>query len=298
MGSRGELGEHYGKIVNETVPEAVSIQRWALRLDPARLAMVFGPGTNRDEIAACLQDAASFLAEARYALAEAHAHWLWHTEMAEQPDAKSARFWSQFYLDDAILRMYSTAETVVAFADLHFDSRAMKRALSKKVRKELRGQSRFIGLGKLLQAVGSTDDLQTAVVMVANDPNWLFVTDYRNKWIHEQRPRLEGLGLSYQRRKRWQQDKHDRSSNTWVLGIGGGDPPDLTVDEFFEKTDSAYVLLRGLVEQCCRELENELSRREPRFPERLEPVLDERSDPPRLKGKRIVSQEIDSRARD
>jgi hypothetical protein len=298
MGYRGELGEHYGNIVNEKVPEAVSIHQRALRLDPARFAMVFGPGTNRDEIAACLQDAASFLAEARYALAEAHAQWLWHTEVAEPADPISARFWSQFYLDDAILRMYSTAETVAAFAELHLDVRSMKQRLPKKAREGIRGQSRVIRLSKLLDKVGSVGDLQANIAAIATDASWLFVTDYRDRWVHEQRPRLEGLGLSYQRRKRWQQDQQDSKGNTWVLGIGGGDPPDLTAEKFFEKTDVAYRLLRGLVEQCCRELENELSKRAPRFPHRVEAVLDDESDPPRTKGKRIVPQEIDSSVRD
>ncbi len=298
MGSRGQLDERYSKIISAEVPEAFSIQEWTLRLDPARFAMVFGPGTNRDEIAACLQDAASFLAETRYALAEAHAHWIWHTEMTERSDPIAASFWSQFYLDDAILRIYSTAEAVAAFADLYLQTRSLKRPLTKKERRELRGESRFIGLSNLLQAVGSTGDLQTQITTVGTDPNWRFMTDYRNKWTHEQRPRLKGLGLSYQRRNRWEQDKEDIGGNTWTLGIGGGDPPDLTVDEFFEKTDSAYVLLRGVVEECCREMEHELSVRERRFPERLEPVIDAHSEPPRVLGKRIIPQQIDSSIRD
>jgi hypothetical protein len=38
---------------------------------------------------------------------------------------------------------------------------------------------------------------------------------------------------------------------------GGGDPPDVTIEELFEKTDEAYRVLRRLIEICCSELEAE-----------------------------------------
>jgi hypothetical protein len=294
--TRGELTQAQVDAITVKVPDAGLIEERALLLSPNRLAIVFGPGTNRDEAAACLQDAADFLTEAHYALTEAHAHWLWHTEIANDPnDLFSAPFWSRFYIDDAILRMYSSAESVAAFADLFLDVRLMKRGLTKKERKALRGESRLIGISRLFPRVESTGHLQTAIVGVANDANWRLMTAYRHNWVHEQRPRLEGLGITFRRRKRWRKDTKDETGNTWTLPLSPGDPPDVTVDQLFERTDAAYRLLRSLVEQCCADMEAELSSRERRLPSRVESEVNNEHGRRRVKSTRLVTREIDSR---
>jgi hypothetical protein len=256
MPSRGELGEIDAARINSMIPEAVSLEKRAGDLNPDQLAIVFGPRSDRELAAAYLQDVTAFLCEARYALAEAQAHWIWHTKNCPLEENITALFFAQYYLDDAVLRMYSTGEHLEGFVRcyLGIGGRAIKTALAKE---KDRNDSHLARLGRYSKTVQQPHLLLTRIAALVDDGNWAFVSDYRRKWVHDQRLRLEGLGISYKREKRWKKT----GPGTFVLGIGEGDAPDLTIQQFFDRTVAAYGLLRDLVEQCCKDLEAELAER-------------------------------------
>jgi hypothetical protein len=256
MPSRGELGKDHLAEINSRIPEAISLENRALDLNPTQVAMVFGPRSNRELAAAYLQDVAAFLAEARYALVEAESHWIWHTKNSPREENITALFYAQYYLDDAILRMYSTGEHAAGFVECYLSIHrgAIKVALEKN---KDRNNSRLVRLGGYCRRVKQPRLVLSRIIALVDDASWTFVSDYRNKWVHEQRPRLEGLGISYRRQERWKKT----GPGTFMLGIGGGDPPDLTIQEFFDRTISAYGLLRDLVRQCCDDLEAEVAER-------------------------------------
>lgn len=89
---------------------------------------------------------------------------------------------------------------------------------------------------------------------LTHSTSWLFVNDYRNAFVHVQRRRLEGLGITFARRERWQESMDEKGQRIRTLN-GGGDPPDLTLQEMFERTDEGYRLLWALVDACCAEVE-------------------------------------------
>lgn len=276
MPSRGERSEADLAEINSEIPEAVSLEKRALDLNPDKVAMLFGPRSDRDKAAACLQDVAAFLTEARYALFEARAHWIWHTKDSPREPNIAGLFWAQYYLDDAVLRMYSTGEHAAGFIGCYFGiGRDAIRTASGKTKG--RGASRLAGLGWYGRSVERAEPILERLVALLDDASWAFVSEYRNKWVHEQRPRLQGLGDTYARRTRWKKAKHrlsdlnvlgtsvsegQRDVTTYMLGLGSGDPPDLTIDVFFEKTTHAYALLRDLVEGCCEEFEAEVAQRQ------------------------------------
>lgn len=273
--------------------DAVGLQRWSLEAGPVRAAFVYGPGTSKDEAAACLQDATDLLGEARFALVEARAHRHWYALKAIPTDPFAAVFWSQFYLDDAILRIYSSGEAIACFVELFLDFDGARRTLSKADRKSMnaRGSSRLARLCLLLAHLKLTGAIVEHVTRVINDNRWSAAVDYRNKWVHEQRPRIHGLGITYRRRQRWMRD--DATSNTWSLGFGGGDPADIELDELFKVAEGSYHELWRLVEQCCLTFEDELSRRQRRFPQKIATAVKDATPRPRRLRTNVEDQAID-----
>jgi hypothetical protein len=236
------------------IPEAQSLQERAVHLNPVQIAMLFGPRTSRDMASVYLQDTADFLLEGHYALTQASTHW--YKRRSGRNETIRALFWAQYYLDDAVLRLYSTGEHAAGFVECYLDikRRAMNVALGKN---KDRNDSRLARLGRYCRTVSQPDLVMSRIIALVDHASWTFVSDYRNKWVHEQRPRLEGLGISYERRRRWR----DAEGGSFVLGFGGGDQPDLSIQEFLDRTIHAYGLLKDVVEQCCDDLEAEVAER-------------------------------------
>ena len=69
-----------------------------------------------------------------------------------------------------------------------------------------------------------------AVAKLSKSPEWLATFRYRNCWVHEQPPSVDGLGIIYRRRKRWRDSSTGKSK---MLGIGGGDEAEWAVDDLF-----------------------------------------------------------------
>ncbi len=245
--TRGDLDKSTLRHLNRLVPEAVSLHRRTLGLNPSFIEMIFGPETTRGIAAVCLDDAADLLTEARYALIEAHAHRLWHSQGATSTRDISELFWSRFYLDDAILRTYAAGESLGAFLYLELggpDLRPSGRQPS--------SHSRLVSVATRVKAALPRDKLARRTITLVECPSWEFLKLYRDKWMHDQRPRLRGLGLTYGRRTRWESSVDGRTSS---LTIGGGDPTPVTIEELFEHTDEAYRLLRTLISRSCSRLE-------------------------------------------
>lgn len=65
-----------------------------------------------------------------------------------------------------------------------------------------------------------THPVTKAVLRLVNSAEWIKTVNYRNDWVHNQPPTVEGMGIVYERRLRWEVSKSYAQ-----LSFGGGDEP-------------------------------------------------------------------------
>jgi hypothetical protein len=133
------------------------------------------------------------LNEARMALIEADACKLYYGE--REPNPTEAAYWCRFYLDDATLRLYSSSEHVLRAVTYHY---GLKSPAS-----DPNGSRQMSLLVNVIKAAGQSKQpvvsAQVAKVLrkVRYNPSWSSCKDYRDKWVHNERPRLPGLTSPY-----------------------------------------------------------------------------------------------------
>lgn len=233
--SRGELDElTLGRIANR-LPDLQPLWTCVCGLSPDFISMNFDPNSTIPVAAVSLYDAVNVLSEARYALHEAYAHRIWYSEKSPTPNPTAAIFFSRFYLDDAALRLYAAGEHVATaiIMMLEIDSEKLK-----PYRKERVSLTSIIGHFLKDQMAGHP--ITRAVLELASLQEWQKTITYRNKWVHDKPPTIQGLGIVYERRKRWKVvQKGDRV--TQVLHFGGGDTPQYSIDDLFGFIQPALV---------------------------------------------------------
>jgi hypothetical protein len=249
--------------IRTRIADAISVQRLIFELDPQTIAMVYGPGTTRDVAAACLTDAAEELAECCFALCEASAYELAYHRSTEDQARSSHLAMAQFYLDDAVvLRLHASAESVAAFLQAFLDVPALELAAVERIgrerlNREMDVKSDFLRIGRLLKASALDDDLAGQLVAMCDARETKLVATYRNDWVHHQRWRIEGAGLSFDRRQRWVHDTTEDGGAVSSLGLNQGDASKITIDDAMHLVISTYHRLRDLIFAChgCFEAE-------------------------------------------
>jgi hypothetical protein len=90
--------------------------------------------------------------------------------------------------------------------------------------------------------------LSNSLFVLGDSADWQFAMSYRGRIVHDQPPAIDGLGLSYRRRLRWNVSA-DKTKKR--LEFVGGDPPEydittvarhiLSANELFVKTVAATL---------------------------------------------------------
>ena len=233
-----QLSDEQWAEITAKVPRAVEIQS-RLLLPVVLIAMKAGPKKRLDIATVCLHDASEVACEVVYALDQAYASLVWFREVHPQaPLETEACIRGKFYADDAALRLYATAEHIanfiVAFLEIE------KSTLGPY---EEKNASHAHVVGKYLMKEMPTHEISMAVKDLLTEKNWGKAMNYRNMWVHEQPPLIEGVGTVYERKGRWTKTEHG-----YALGIGGGDKPQYTIDSLLEmvlSTSHALMKLLG-----------------------------------------------------
>ena len=173
--------------------------------------------------AVCLHDSAYTMQEALFAICEAMKHHLYYAERRDPPDAHAAVFYARFFADDAALRAYAAGEHLAA-AILKIQDLDVS-ALSTTTQ---RGSSLQARVGLFMAKCLPDHPVTAAVVALASSANWQRTVRYRNLWVHEQPPRIAGLGDRFKRDVRWQESPDGQSVS---MGLGGADAPELSAPE-------------------------------------------------------------------
>lgn len=234
---RGQLSEAALARIKESLPRASCLARIG-RLLPESVALHFDPDAGMDIAVVCLRDAAEYFQEAWLALHECKAGMEWYGVELDPPDEKMAIFVGRFFADDVALRIYSTAEHVAAFLQsyLGISEDDLKPYSSGRT-------SKASMVGHYLMEEKPDHEMTKAVKEFIGREECKFALDYRNKWVHDQRPRIAGLGMVWKREKQWRETEEGRT-----LSIGMGDQPSLTVDTVASTMEVALEALARLLD--------------------------------------------------
>ncbi len=213
--SRGLLGKKVLKEIAKQLPDIKQLNIDILSCVPEVVSFRFPPDSTVPVASVCLHDAFDVLADATYAFGEILAHRAWYLEKRETPIEMTAIHFTRFYADDVALRLYAAGEHLAnAIIDM---LEIKKRSLIPYKKKRI---SRQIIIGKYMEREEPAHAITQAVKKLMQSKEWLATLDYRSKWVHGKPPIIKGLGIQYERRKRWEiSDKHFR------LSFGGGDEP-------------------------------------------------------------------------
>jgi hypothetical protein len=208
---------------NQILPDIDRLVKRVMSLMPDFISLHFGPSSDFPVAAACLQDANRTLCEARYALLESFAHKIWYLEKVSPPDEFQAAFFGRFYADDAVLRLYSSAEHLAKALVFIFG------VTDDDLKENRKGEgTRFVAVKKILSREQPTHPIALAITELYNSSEWKTAMHYRDTWVHQQPPIVEGLGTVYRRERRW---LHSTSDNSYKLGLGNGDEPQYSMDD-------------------------------------------------------------------
>ena len=227
--------------IEAKLPKVCSIQR-KLVLPIDLIAAKLPPESKMDISLVNLRDASEVACEVEYALYEALSYHV-RINGSDENDKYIFIQRCKFYLDDAALRLYAAAEHIANFI-LNFwaiDTRKLE-----PYRKDKRA-SLASTVGLFLIAEMPSLEITIFTKELAKDPNWQKTLLYRNRWVHEQPPLIEEMGISYKRKSRWKKTH----SGIYALGIGLGDKADLTLEKLLEMILSAYSKFTVFLEKAA-----------------------------------------------
>lgn len=231
---RGSLYKEILLEISRKIPSLEDLQQTVLRLTPDLISIRFPPESTIPIASVCFHDTLSALEEANYALHEVFASRIWYLEKCNPPNEDMAIFLGKFYIDDVILRLYSAGEHLAEGISnlLSLEEEKLKQLKGKKTRQQ-------IVVGNFLKTKMPSNPITQIILRLADSIEWQKTLDYRGKWVHNQPPLIKGFGIAYKREKRWQKTK---SGKAVELGIGGGDIPNLSVDDLISFTSPSMLL--------------------------------------------------------
>jgi hypothetical protein len=222
MLSRGKLEESDYTDINNKVPNLDRQYSSVLALSPSLIPIVFPPNSRVPIAAVCLRDATNVLADANFALRESFAHQLWYQKNPNEAREWVGVYYSKFFADDVALRLYSAGEHLAKAIECMLE---IDKADLEKYRKKNRISQQVL-IGKFLHHEHPHHKITQAIKQLVQSKDWRKTLNYRNDWVHQQPPSLEGLGIVYKRQNRWQV-----TDAAIQLSFGGGDKPDYSISD-------------------------------------------------------------------
>lgn len=217
-----------------------------------------GLGLGRFRALRRLVDGWHMLNQARLALVEADACKIFYEEI--QPEVTESRYRCRFYLDDAALRLCSSCEHLLHFAIRYWNLPVARR----KVRDD-KGPTPL--LVRVIQA-SEKSPLPEVRLSVAkplrnlrSNKHWIECVKYRNAWVHNELPAVDGLGCALSFREIGEKERNVIESLVglprvpirmprWGMTVKTG----LDIDQLHRHITQAYAALyralEGFLDTC------------------------------------------------
>jgi hypothetical protein len=220
--------------IRAKLPNAVEVQVELVSLPIDFMAQAAGPRSKIGIAAVSLRDASEVACEAVYALEQAYSNIVYYREECPgAPKEPEAVFLGKFYADDVALRLYAAGEHVANFIIAFLN---IAEADLEPYKAKYTSQQAAVGNYMLKQNPGH--GISSALKKLLAEKRWYKTIEYRNIWVHEQPPLIEGQGIVYRR-------KDAIGSPTRFLG--GGDQPEYTIDSLLDMVTAAAHALVDLL---------------------------------------------------
>jgi hypothetical protein len=234
---RGALDESE-KRINAQLPDIADLVQAAPQLSWDWNSYAFAKAPTIPIAGVCLHDAISTLEAARFAMFEALAHEVWYSQQATDVNHQPSPAWwyQRFFADDAVLRMYAVAEDMAEAIIYMLNVKDADLAPYKK-----RYTSQQTIVGNYLRKKSRDHELTGVIKQLASNREWRWTRVYRDRWVHEQPPLMEGFGIRFKRKPRWQPvEGASVPQKTMYIG-SSGDPPDYTVEQLVTNARGALT---------------------------------------------------------
>lgn len=240
--SRGLLGEDTLKELSKELPDLRELHILVLTLSPDFISMKMPPESEIPIAAVCLQDSVSVLVDASHAFHEILAHRSWYLEKRETPLERTAIHFTRYYADDLALRLYSASEHLAnaIIYMLEISEQALSRYKKNRVSKQS-------VVGHFLIKEKPNHPVTREICKLVDSEDWCKTKDYRDDWVHNKPPIIEGTGIAYERRTRWEVTDTHRG-----ISFGGGDRPKYSADELLEFTKAALFLFTEVLKAVTK----------------------------------------------
>jgi hypothetical protein len=180
-GIRGGIPADRMEQIQAALPRSMDLQD----LNPCLVDPIAALGSEQTKVRAHvrLSQGWHLLNEVRSALIEAEACKVFYEEC--EPNTMEAIYWARFYLDDAALRLNSSGEhllrSMIYYWSLGVDPKARESLLI-----------------KVITASGKSHLPQVSEVVATSlrglTTDWNECKKYRDDWVHNERPGIDGLG--------------------------------------------------------------------------------------------------------
>lgn len=236
--------------IKRQVPCLDGLSEQVLSLAPDFISINFPPDSLVPVAAACFHDTLHTLAEARYALLEAHSQGTWYRGKGDQGAKRTAIWMESFYAGDAAFRLYSAGEHLASaiICMMEISDSDLRRFKSKH-------SSTQATVGQYLLKKKPLLPISKAIATLAKSIAWAEAIKYRNDLVHEQPPSVAGLGIVFKRSKRW---RLSPDGKTPILSIGKGDKPDFDTQQVIKLMTTALELLIDALKVCLAFYEDQL----------------------------------------
>jgi hypothetical protein len=196
----------------------------------------------------CLSDAGERFSMARLSLQEAYACLYYYRILKEEEAA--AVLLSKYYADYTALFLYAIAEDIsefiLHFLDIKKDCEDYYNNTKASQQKKISSNAAKVGV--FLKKQFQNEYITKLIDDLDGNASWKKTMKYRNTWVHEKPPIVDGLGIQYSRGTMIT----TLDDGTKKLDFGGGAPYNYTIDELLSTVHEASEILAHVLSELVR----------------------------------------------
>jgi hypothetical protein len=243
----GNLSKKSANEIRKSLP--VLPDRWLAITFPEQFAFSIND-LNKDETThislVCLYDAFRRTESALNCLFEGYANMIWYRKEKKDIEPKSREFFTvlkgKFYAEYNFLFLYAIGEDIADFVlnfltkEKEFNKWQKQESVQKKLDKK-KITSKAAKVGVFMADQHSSHKITKIILKLRDNKFWNDAMKYRNTWVHQKPPIVEGLGIEYNRQSKiWVKD------NAKGFGLGTWSNPDYKVEEVMKIAHEATTI--------------------------------------------------------
>jgi hypothetical protein len=249
---RGSISREQLKAFFTSVIDSRETERLIMGLDPRQ----FSSGEHVQAAIVSLQDAVSTFQAARYALIEAQAHLAHYGNDAGGNPSPAAAFFTQYYLEDAYMRLPRAADLVATTLARYLE------IPDKDVEREQKlAGSVSRGLANYLTRHLQDSSIAKGFQRLTDREDWKFVVNLRDSWVRGKAVRIQGAGIAHSRQVGWailEEQQAERTARDFgmllVNPVVRRTQAEYSLPLLFSRATGAYNAMVTLFHQVYEEL--------------------------------------------